>query len=210
MRRIIKTTSPDYFDQWKENYRNKHGRDAIYEQFNCAERQELKEFMRNEQYGLCCYCMKRVKYREGHIEHIKPQSLFPNDTMDYMNMLVSCNGMGKNNDGQECCGHKREDWFDANYISPLEPDVQIHFAYSIDGHISPHNNDKRAQETINHLELDYYSLVQKRRCAIYLALDTDASFDDIIEDYNNPIDGELPEYCAAVIYCVKQQQKNQK
>lgn len=208
MRQIIKKTSPDYFEKWKTRYKIVNRHEPTYDDFNCPEKQRLKEDMLSEQYGLCCYCMKSIEYRDGHIEHIKPRHPFVKETMDYSNMLISCNGTKAYKEDKESCGHQRGNWYDANYISPLEANVESHFTYDLNGHIIPKANDKRALETISHLKLDCYSLCKKRQTAIYVALECgDLSYDDIITEYSTPTHNLLPEYCMAVIYCAKHMKK---
>lgn len=144
--------------------------------------------------------MKKIKPDYSHIEHIKPQHTYPSETLDYKNMVLSCNGSVKYRNDCESCGHKRGDWYDNSYISPLENDVELHFSYKLTGEIC--GNDYRATEMINRLNLNCYSLVRKRKSAIYLAQNSDIDKEDLIKEYSVPFDGELPEYCAAVLFCL--------
>lgn len=115
-------------------------------------------------------------------------------------MLVSCNGSIPYREDHESCGHKRGSWYDDNYISPLEDGVESHFSYGIDGKII--GNDNRAAEMIDRLNLNCYSLIRKRKTAIYIAFDSDMDTEDIIKEYSIPNNEELPEYCTAVLYCL--------
>ena len=71
--------------------------------FNDLKKDELRECLLNEQGYICCYCMKRIPQKlkpeeiEKHtpdckIEHFKCQSGNPDLTLNYQNLLISCNG----------------------------------------------------------------------------------------------------------------------
>jgi uncharacterized protein (TIGR02646 family) len=65
---------------------------ATYETYR--EKQELRDFLVAEQRGLCCYCMSRIiaDSRRMKIEHWHSQSGFPNEQLDYENLLGACLG----------------------------------------------------------------------------------------------------------------------
>lgn len=56
----------------------------------------LKERFLIEQGYLCGYCGARINLENSHIEHIKPKSLYKENTYDYDNLILSCYGCSKN------------------------------------------------------------------------------------------------------------------
>lgn len=57
---------------------------------------EIKEAIRRacvtEQYGLCAYCCRRITAEKGnaHNEHVEPQRLAPHRSLDFNNIVASC------------------------------------------------------------------------------------------------------------------------
>lgn len=60
-------------------------------------------------------------------------------------MFASCNGDGTLLE-EEHCGHKKEDWWRENMISPTEAEVEKMFRYSVDGRI--HSAQRRPTTSI--------------------------------------------------------------
>ncbi|NIM14205.1 MAG: TIGR02646 family protein [Candidatus Aminicenantes bacterium] len=67
---------------------------AVYDAYR--DKDELRQALMKEQGFICCYCMQRIKFETSHIEHWKPQSLYPGYQLDYKNLLAVCDG----NDGK--------------------------------------------------------------------------------------------------------------
>src|SRR5205809_5226173 len=53
---------------------------------------DLRQNLRQEQKGLCCYCESEVEDGDGHVEHMEPRSRNQARTYDYSNLAISCNG----------------------------------------------------------------------------------------------------------------------
>ncbi len=84
---------------------------ASYENLKSEQRKELYQILREEQAGLCAYCLKELSLAYNpndeagaHIEHLIPQAVCKNTiddewkkydltfTIDYKNMLAVCSG----------------------------------------------------------------------------------------------------------------------
>ena len=204
MKKIIKTISPINFEKFKENFKIEKGRDALFDDLIASEKRTLKEELIKEQYGLCCYCMKKIEWYNSHIEHFVPRSVDSSKEMDYFNLIASCNGY---NEEKENCGHKKSNWYDEYLtVSPLDDLCEDIFKYTVDGRIL--SDDMRGKETIKKLELDNDLLKRARKSAIYMSGLFDDDFDDeirneLIEEYNTPINGELSPFCKAITYCLE-------
>lgn len=219
MKRIDKEASPEWFETWKQNYKDTNGREAHYKNdFSSsgnagkARRKRLREQLMQEQGYICCYCMKKISIENSHIEHFWPKTFFPEIDLDYHNMFASCNGDGTLLE-DEHCGHKKEDWWRENMVSPTDAEVEKMFRYSADGRI--HSVQRRpttniAQEMIIYMGLDSFHLERNRRQAIEASEyfdEDDYSDDDIrgfIDYYSNKDDGSYVPYCMAIVDCLKE------
>ncbi len=204
MRKITKTIPPISFETFKQSFKDNNGREATFGDLLANEKRKLKEELIKEQYGLCCYCMKRIDWYNSHVEHFIPQSVEPDKDMDYYNMLASCNGY---DDKGENCGHKKDNWYSEYLtVSPLMDICEQVFKFTPDGRIL--SDDLRGQKTIEKLELDSELLKRARKKAIYMSgyFDDDLDEDqrrELIEEYKTPIDGELQPFCKAITYCLE-------
>ncbi len=204
MRKIIKTTPPVSFENFKRNFKATHGRDALFDDLIASEKRVLKEELLKEQYYLCCYCMKRINWYNSHVEHFIPRSTDHSKEMDYYNLLSSCDGY---NEAKENCGHKKDDWYNEYLtISPLSDTCESIFKFTPDGRIL--SDDLRGKETIKNLDLDNDLLKRARKTAIYMSgfFDDDLDEDtrnELLEEYNTPVNGELQPFCKAITYCLE-------
>lgn len=176
-----------------------------YEDINGEFRNQIKRYLINEQFGLCCYCMKKIRPENSHNEHFIPRSKAPELSLDYRNLFASCNGF---KDQRENCGHKKNNWFDSSLtISPLDSFCEKTFIYGMDGTISSYSPS--GQEMIQQLELNNPLLIKARKTAIYEYLADEYLDEDTAEDYIHdlyyPIGGELEPFCMAIIYQIKKQ-----
>ncbi len=100
---------------------------------------ELREALLKDQGNICAYCMREVPVGKrdinipetSKIEHIKSRHRYPDDQLDYGNMVICCPGFI---DGDTHCD-KSKDRDDISF-SPFDPKVQMSITYgSKDGTI---------------------------------------------------------------------------
>nr|WP_199330696.1 retron system putative HNH endonuclease [Microcoleus sp. FACHB-68] len=141
----------------------------IYKDLRGTPKTELHESLLREQGYICCYCGNSINDKDSHIEHFKPQTTYPDLTLEYTNLLASCQREGKKSEPVHC-GPKKAYWYDEQLmISPLEPNCADFFTYSGSGEILPATDpDKQAaaKETIDKLGLDIDKLRAERIQAI--------------------------------------------
>lgn len=211
MKHINKSKEPEILSEFKISYKKRHRIDAKYYDMSPDIRVAVKNILLNEQNFICCYCMKPVNDHNSHIEHIKPQSKFPTVTLDYYNLLVSCDGL---QDSKEHCGHRKNDWYDAQeFITPLNPDCENIFSYNITGKMDAVSNNGKI--TIDKLNLNSLLLVRARKNVISMSGLFDPDFESKKQEiifYNTTpnSNNELPPFCMAVIYCVNTYHKKAK
>lgn len=155
MRKIIKSSPPPEWESFKEKHSN-----CNYDQLSSIEggseiRHILRKHLVAEQGNLCCYCQREIDDNQhSHNEHIKPRDRYPNSSMDYYNIVASCNDKGT-------CGSKKKSKYDPRkFVFPTDPDCEEHFRFLQDGRI---DGDEKGKETIELLGLNQYSLVKSRR-----------------------------------------------
>jgi uncharacterized protein (TIGR02646 family) len=203
MKYIKKSKEPQVLSDFKNDYKKKHHIDAKYKDITSGIRVQIKSALSEEQNSICCYCMKRIKEHNSHIEHIQPQAKFPTETLNYHNLLVSCNGIQDNN---ENCGHKKEDWYNVQeFLTPLNSDCEKVFSYNITGAMNA--TSKNGKITIDRLNLNALLLVRARKAIISQSGLFDSDFEtkkqELIEYNITPnSNNELPPFCMAVIYCI--------
>lgn len=170
MRHIVKGEAPPELQEWKglasEEWQ------PSFASLQNPQKSVLKQALLREQGHLCCYCNGPVEDRDSHIEHFRPQSLFPELELDYANLHVSC----QSNQARGLalhCGMAKGEWFDSQLtLSPLADDIEQRLRYSDDGHVYPADPaDAAAEASISHLALDCPLLIDKRENTIRGVLD---------------------------------------
>lgn len=215
MKRIIKNSSPRWFEQWKKNFEIENNRKAHYKEdfsTNSTEgsnrRRKLREELLKEQGYICCYCMKRITLNSSHIEHFWPKKDFKDKDLEYNNLFASCQGEGTLNQELEHCGHRKDDWWIETMISPTDFDIEKMFRYSLDGevHSVPEREEaSTVNKMISEFGLNSYVLLRNRKEAIEASevFDeqeySDDEIRDLIEYYSNKNGESYVPYCKAIV-----------
>jgi uncharacterized protein (TIGR02646 family) len=121
---------------------------------------ELREFiLNNEQEYMCAYCEKKISSssEKSNTDHFKTRHMYPELTLDYKNLFVSCKSQEHCEYIKDNKGLIKED-FD-RLISPLM-NMHDNFTYSLTGDILGLN--KNAEYTINTFILNHISLKEER------------------------------------------------
>ncbi len=180
MRHIQKGSEPVAFTKWKTQ--GDANWNPGWEDFDGRSiKQAVKQALLVEQGYLCCYCEDRVcadrddnqnqnqfdKKRVGHIEHIEARHKHPDLALAYENMVYSC---GETDKGKPTtCGHARKP-DDPVPVSPLQPDCESRFVYTVAGKMLPRKKDDfDARDTIRILNLNE-SLLRRFRAVVYQAI----------------------------------------
>ena len=166
-----------------------------------------------EQWKICCYCMRRISNNSAHIEHFYPQESYQDRDLLYENMFASCNGEATPILEDEHCGHRKNNWFRDDMLSPTDIEVEKVFKYSANGKISAVRNrtsSNVAQDMIHNLGLDSFHLERDRKQAIQASevFDEEDYTDDeirsFIEYYLNKNNDEYEPYCKAIVDCLEE------
>ena len=121
----------------------------------------------------CVYCERKITLDDSHIEHIKPKSVYKDETFNYQNLTVSCEveevTVKNLKIKLKTCGHHKGDRFDEDrFINPVREDPKDFFTYDLTtGNVVPRESlsvkeQEKAEYTIDLLNLNHYYLDDKR------------------------------------------------
>ena len=128
--------------------------------------------LQEEQKLLCAYCEKSIddNPKNSNIDHfrLKAGHLFPEKTLDYDNLLVSCNTEGRCSNYKDKNIKSKDDY--DNIINPILEDPDDFFDYLPTGIIVAKDKNPRAEFTIDIFQLGRNrddSLSRQRRQLVY-------------------------------------------
>ena len=146
MKYIEKQTSPQAFELWKENKKNRQKDLAKIEDLttkkldtrwnNLKSKTDifklLRESLLKEQGYLCCYCQQKINLEQktAAVEHLIARKTDGSLLFEYANLLASCLGGRKEESEQtniKYCNHARGH-IDLE-ITPLQKDCETYFDY---------------------------------------------------------------------------------
>lgn len=134
----------------------------------------LRNIMLEEQGYICAYCMgKLLEPNDAHVEHILPQGLYKDDTLNYMNLVAVCGGRSEsypeNKEYHHCdktkppkgkeCGSVK-----LNQLNP-HGNCESLLTYNLDGKIeaADKNSDDVKEDLDVILNLNNKALIQRRK-----------------------------------------------
>jgi uncharacterized protein (TIGR02646 family) len=119
--------------------------------------QEVRLALLKEQGFLCAYCMKRISLNlnenykpQIEIEHYKSQDNFPEEDLNYMNMLGVCNGtIRKETDVIEHCDKSKKSG-ELKRLNPTKKNCSEDLlTYNLNGEIKPITKKPEVEHEIN-------------------------------------------------------------
>lgn len=126
----------------------------------------IREHLLTEQGYICCYCERAIDVGDCHVEHLKPQNDFPQQVLDWDNLLCSCQ-LDLSKGEPRHCGNAKGSWYDAQLlVSPLDSGCELKFEFTLDGHIKPVGDNAASEATIRHLALNSDKLQKLREAVI--------------------------------------------
>ena len=193
MRQIVKN-EPSYFTSAKKMVKLPKVKDAWSDENIGKIRYRLREYMLlEEQNLLCAYCEKEIddNPKNSNIDHFKTRNLFPELTLEYSNLLVSCNVKERCSSFKDIHIRSREEY--ANIVNPILENPNDFFDYLTTGEIVAKN--EKGQFTIDIFQLNATSLIQCRFQVIKSLEHLDLSLEEIYEifsDYHSFIENIYP------------------
>ncbi len=200
MRYVVKKSAPGELVAWVQE-KVKLGERADY-RLGIPDAPGIRQSALREQYGLCVYTGRAIT--ECTLEHIKPYSVckaewddanLAGEDVDWNNLVGAYKTYEEPHFGESI----RDNWYDQDYISPLERDCGSHFTFEVDGSID--STSARGAAMISKLRLDEGRLTEERRAAIDVAVvelsdhwDTHRSITNFLANYCSVHAGKLPSF----------------
>jgi len=209
MKQIIKN-EPTFFIDAKKEVKSSHFISSAWDELGRKNKKGFKERLRKhilvkEQKRLCAYCNQKIEdEKKTNTDHFKTRHLFPRETLNYENLLVSCKSKYhceyiKDNFGLTAIDYKK-------IIHVVIENPNDFFDYSMDGNILVKEelsqlDREKAEFTIEVFALNNESLIKARaRIGIDLTyyLD-DYELDDILQYLSH-----YPNFIKAIYTKLKQ------
>ena len=208
MKYIQKGEEPQNFTEWKA--REDDDWKPSWDNFQSPEKSNFHKELLQEQGFICCYCGMEIGKETSHIEHLKPRKTYPEEALNYNNLLVSCQRERVAKEPQHC-GVKKDDWYNENLmVSPLDSSCADFFRYSGSGEILPNDEPGKqdaAVTTIDKLGLNISKLEDMRREAIdAIFLVTEGLTNEEIQEliYSRDANGKYIPFFGAIAYIFQQ------
>ena len=197
----------------------------------------LKNALLEEQGYICAYCMKRISLDLNEyikpkieVEHYKSQENFPEEDLNYKNMLGVCNG---NSGGLKHCDKSRDyikngktHSLELKRLNPiLKKNSEDLITYTPHAEVISKSNNSDIEDDINKiLNLNNEELIQYRKYALDKARKQFKEnypkkqnktwnikmFNKEIEKYKTMQDGKYQPFCQFIIWHFEQLKKRKK
>lgn len=204
MRAISKGSEPSSLTAWKRA--NPHGR---YNQLTEDIRRTIREYALTEQFYLCAYCCQRIQdINACHNEHVEAQNLNPERTLDFSNIVASCNTSNQ-------CGDAHKSQYLP--LTPLMTECETELRFKISGRVEGLSD--QAKITIQVLNLGDHernnrALIEKRKqlsnALLWTnginpdeGLEDDELLEMLISDLSQPQQGLMEPFTPVVINILK-------
>lgn len=196
--------------------------DALYDgPLFTAVKQAIREQLLREQGYLCAYCMERIddqQMKEMKVEHWHCQDKYPNEQLDYQNMLGAC--LGQNHEGepynqQTCDTRKGNKCLKYNPANPNDR-IESHIRFLGNGKVQ--SDDAKFDGQLNEVLNLNHPKLEKNRKAVWNAVHdalakkpgnrTPAEIQKLLDQWNRPNQaGQLREYCTVAVYYLRKRLK---
>jgi uncharacterized protein (TIGR02646 family) len=123
VRKIQKGSEPESLRQWKRSHPRQR-----YTHLPPTERQSIRAACLEEQYGLCAYCCHGITLGNAHNEHVEAQDSAPNRTLDFSNIVASCNHSKQCGDA-----HKTQTLPLTSLMDECETELKFYLSGAVEG-----------------------------------------------------------------------------
>lgn len=200
MRTISKGSEPSSLTAWKRT--NPYGR---YNHLTENIRRIIRQHALEEQFYLCAYCCQQIQNIDTcHNEHVEAQSLNPGRTLDFSNIVASCNTSNQCGDA-----HKSQHL----PLTPLMPECETELRFKISGRVEGLSDQAIVAIQVLNLgdhEKNNRALIEKRKQLSNTLLwtndiDPDEGLEDdelleiLITDLSQPQQGQMEPFTPVVI-----------
>lgn len=171
MKYIAKNNSPQFFEEWKtqwklteedliNNTQLSEQKKSVWEKLSGEIKQNVKLSLLEEQGFICCYCQRKIELDTNTIiEHFIARDIEPIKMFDYDNIFACCDGGDSDREVEKqkgvkksektplYCDRKKDD--NLLKITPLDINCETHFFYRFN-----YSLDDKPNVEITHLSND--------------------------------------------------------
>jgi uncharacterized protein (TIGR02646 family) len=200
MRTISKGSEPSSLTAWKRSNPHKQ-----YPDLEADIRRDIRDYALKEQFYLCAYCCQRIQDISAcHNEHIEAQKLNPKRTLDFSNIVASCNTSNQ-------CGDAHESQHLP--LTPLMEEYEMELRFKISGRVAGLSDRSITMIQVLNLgdqEKNNRALIEKRKQLSNALLwengvNPDEGLEDeellkmLIDELLKPQEGQLEPFAPVVI-----------
>jgi uncharacterized protein (TIGR02646 family) len=206
VRLITKGSEPTELTRWKKSHQKDRYQNLDETPTGRETRQAIRKTAIKEQFGLCAYCCKEINLNNSTNEHLASQSRYPNRTLDFKNIVASCNTPKRCNSARGSAELP---------LTPLMPECETELQFLLSGHVE--GTSERAKMAITTLALDDRAICHIRKelvdALIYtqehrpeeLRLLSDEKLQSLISVINQPDEmGQMLAFSPALSNIVRQ------
>lgn len=227
MKQILKRAEPDGFRLWREAnaediqrlinegktgddlwniFPSSLAREVVENDYSKA---QLRQALLEEQFFICCYCNDEIKDDSNRtkVEHFLPKETFLDDTFNYGNLHLACNGGERESPVMLSCDSAKKDKNPntKGILSPLLDNVHEHFQYRENGSIM--GKTAIGITTVTELNLNCSRLQLRRKEAFEAYLyNEEQDIADLIAEVLTVQNGKHLPFCMAIVEVLKSYQ----
>ncbi|MCF6309942.1 MAG: TIGR02646 family protein [Sulfurimonas sp.] len=156
----VTKSGPDFFKVKKKKVKYPKQSDSWSEISDI--RTDLREYiLQTEQESMCVYCEKKISSDsyKSNIDHFKTRNTHPELTLEYNNLIVSCNNREHCSSKKDNFNLSKEDF--KKILNPVCDDIENSFSFTAFGELE--GNNKKAKFTIEVFGLNHITLVEERK-----------------------------------------------
>nr|WP_262415180.1 retron system putative HNH endonuclease [Pseudomonas fluorescens] len=175
------------------------------------ERQSIRAACIKEQRGLCAYCCQSITVEAAHNEHIEAQDKTPARTLDFSNIVASC-------ENRSHCGHGRKT--KRLTLTPLMDECENELKFYLNGLVKGTSDRARASiQALNlgHTEESNRGLVGRRRSMVetliygsrltpeeLLDIEDKELLNMLADEFASPVEGNLQPFSPVLVNVIRQ------
>lgn len=213
MIRIQKLPPPIALSQYKRQCKGEMSRGSTHVLDDFPEKDSLRQQLAEEQGFICAYCMSRISldFHTTVIEHVKPQTQYPEEQLDYDNLLLCCNGDANGIGTQHHCDSSKRN-LEIKYNPATHPCIATTIRYRHNGQVFS-EEAKWDFELNTVLNLNASRLCNNRKAVWNVVIEwlsqshgqrTRSEIDAKLRaTYSRDQEKRLPEYCGVMAYVLK-------
>lgn len=185
---------------------------------NYTDKDDLREQLVGEQRGLCCYCTGRIRASAVgmKIEHWHCQSGFPNEQLDYGNLLGACLGNEGQPKARQHCDTRKGDQLLSRNPADRAHHIENFIDYGVDGSVFSSDSGLNG-ELDQLLNLNLSVLKENRKAALDAfkeGLDKrphlgHEQLERLLRAWRGDQHGELIPFAPVIVYWLRKRQRQE-